>query len=72
MACYTQEQLDKTKQFQLDLLRKLFTVLMESQEEDNLKFDIGKCSAFNSSLRLEAFNVITFVIVALLNYSLLH
>ena len=47
--CYTQEQLNKTKQFQLDLFSKLFTALMESQEEENWKFDLGKCRPSKSS-----------------------
>ena len=76
--CYTQEQLDETKLGQLEMTRKVFTDLMEqptessSQKEAHWKYDVGKCSAYNSASSLKPFNVITFNIVALLTYALLH
>ena len=77
--CYTQEQLDETKLGQLEMTRKVFTDLMEqpsatsSQKEKDAhwKYDVGKCSAFNSASSLKTLNVLTINIVALLAYFLL-
>jgi hypothetical protein len=76
--CYTQEQLDETKLGQLEMTRKVFTDLMEqpsvssSEKEAHWKYDVGKCSAYNSASSLKPAYVIFVNTLTLLTYFLLH
>ena len=70
-TCYTQEEADEFKSFQLKLIRKVYDDLTKQKPESD-KFDLGQCGGYNSvsvlksSLSVMAVNVLLAVVISII------
>ncbi len=63
--CYTREEAEEFKSFQLKLIRKVYDDLMK-QKPEAYKYDLGQCAGYNSVSAFKSSFDVLFVNVLLL------